>query len=221
MIEIRGSFGRVLYTSNKETIRDAVEEAVANGVSLTSAILDCADFVGANLKGAVLVSASLAGADLRDVDLEGANLINACLQDANLEGANLSGVSLWGADLRGVRLRGSNVVDANNADYVFAVTSICSEGDIIGYKNTSQGVVKLRIPEHAARSNATGRKCRASEAIVLETPNHEPATSRHDSSFVYREGETVRPAEPFDPDRWNECGAGIHFFLTRIEAERY
>ena len=166
MIEIKSVDGRVLYTSNKETIRAAVEEAVANGVSLMSA------------------------------NLMGANLVRA-----DLEGANLRG--------------------AKNADCVFAVTSICPEGDIIGYKNTNQGVVKLRIPEHAARSNATGRKCRASEAIVLETPNHEPATSRHDSSFVYREGETVRPAQPFDPDRWNECGAGIHFFLTRIEAERY
>ena len=191
MIEIKNVDGRVLYTSNKETIRDAVKEAVANGVSLMSASLIGASLVRANLWGAILSDA---------------NLVRANLMSANLEGANLEGAILWGA---------------KNADYVFAVTSICPEGDIIGYKNTNQGVVKLRIPEHAARSNATGRKCRASEAIVLETPNHEPATSRHDSSFVYREGETVRPAQPFDPDRWNECGAGIHFFLTRIEAERY
>ena len=78
----------------------------------------------------------------------------------------------------------------------------------------------MRIPEDALRSNSTGRKCRASKALVVETPNHEEAISSYDSKFTYREGEIVSVAD-FDTDRWKECSFGIHFFLTREEAEEY
>jgi len=27
--------------------------------------------------------------------------------------------------------------------------------------------------------------------------------------------------DKWDDDRWNECSGGIHFFLTRAEAEAY
>lgn len=37
---------------------------------------------------------------------------------------------------------------------------------------------------------------------------------------AYRVGETVRP-DRFDDDRWNECAPGVHFFITRAEAETY
>ena len=36
----------------------------------------------------------------------------------------------------------------------------------------------------------------------------------------YKVGETVYP-DSFDEDRWNECSNGIHFFMTRREAELY
>ena len=36
----------------------------------------------------------------------------------------------------------------------------------------------------------------------------------------YRVGETVRP-DKWDENRFNECSNGIHFFITRIEAENY
>jgi hypothetical protein len=45
--------------------------------------------------------------------------------------------------------------------------------------------------------------------------------SQHDENFTYRVGETVKPTEPFDDDRWDECSTGIHFFITRYEAVNY
>jgi hypothetical protein len=33
-------------------------------------------------------------------------------------------------------------------------------------------------------------------------------------------GETIE-VKDFDDDRWNECSAGIHFFITRKEAVEY
>ena len=46
----------------------------------------------------------------------------------------------------------------------------------------------------------------------------EEAASTHDPDFVYRVGRVVTP-DTFDDNRWNTCEAGIHFYLTREEAE--
>ncbi len=127
---------------------------------------------------------------------------------------DLSGANLRGADLRGADLWGA----VNITPAVYDTTLITPDGDIIGYKKLENGVIcKLLIPAGAKRHNATGRKCRAEYAIVLEGEGY----STHDKSFYYKTGETVRPAQPFDEDRWNECSSGIHFFLTRGEAEAY
>lgn len=45
-------------------------------------------------------------------------------------------------------------------------------------------------------------------------------TSNYDKTFIYEIGKTVK-VDDFDDDRWNECSTGIHFFLTREEAESY
>ena len=93
---------------------------------------------------------------------------------------------------------------------------------------TTPVIVKLLIPADAQRSNATGRKCRASKARVLDLqdkqgnslPPDTTAYSGHDTDFTYKKGETVH-VENFDTNRWNECAPGIHFFITRIEAVEY
>jgi hypothetical protein len=169
----------------------------------------------------------LGGADLRRADLRRADLSGADLRRANLSGADLSGADLSGADLRGADLSGANLSGAKEIPaYAQAVTTIVAEGDLIGWKKLSNGeIAKIRIPASAKRSNATGRKCRAEYAEVLEIWEGEnqvsKATSQWDNSFVYRVGETVRPTNGWCEDRWNECAPGIHFFLTRYEAEEY
>ena len=158
--------------------------------------------------------ADLYGANLTGANLHGANLTGADLYGANLYGANLRGANLRGADLYGADLRGAKNIPALAA----AQTNICAEGAIRGYKLTREGVVVLEIPAKAARSNATGRKCRAEFARVRETPGGKPAHSKHDPNFVYCVGETVR-SDAWCADRWQECAGGIHFYLTREEAE--
>ena len=81
-------------------------------------------------------------------------------------------------------------------------------------------VVKLEIPAEAKRSNATGRKCRAEYARVLEVIGAGIAISQHNLSVVYKAGEIIYP-DKWGEDRWNECSHGIHFFITRLEAENY
>ena len=152
-----------------------------------------------------------------------ANLLGADLRGANLRGADLLGADLLGADLRGANLRG-----AKNGDLVKAQTVIVPEGDIIGWKKCLDNViVKLLIPKEAKRSNATGRKCRAEYVEVLDLIDGndkrkkvEKAISSHDQKTEYKKGETVK-CDKWDDERFNECSGGIHFFITREEADDY
>ena len=147
-------------------------------------------------------------------NLRGANLQSANLQGANLQGADLQSASLWGASLWGANLQGATEL----APLAAAQLTIAGQGELRGFKKLANGVIcELRIPADAKRSNATGRKCRAARAIVISGEG----VSRHDQTFIYTPGLVVTPREPFDDDRWNECGSGIHFFITREEAEAY
>jgi hypothetical protein len=190
---------------------------VVEAANLYGADLYGADLYGADLYGANLRDASLRGADLHGANLRGADLRGADLRYADLHGADLRGANLYGADLRDASLRG-----AKNAELAIAATRILPEGDLIGWKKCSGDViVKLRIPADARRSHAFGRKCRAEFAEVLEVIGGDKGTSLHyPASCEYVRGTTVR-ADSWDEDWTNECSNGIHFFITRAEAEAY
>ncbi len=174
--------------------------------------LSGADLSGADLSGVNLCGANLCGAYLRQADLTNANLSGANLSGTDLRRANLSGAYLSGADLSGV---------SHNENTAFFALQCPEEGSFIAWKKCQNNViVKLLIPEDAKRSSATSRKCRASKAVVLEVIGAEQAISTNDVSFVYEVGKEVVP-DSFDEDRWRECSNGIHFFMTRKEAENY
>ena len=104
----------------------------------------------------------------------------------------------------------------------------CPEkGAFTGFKKAGGYIVELLIPSTAKRSSATTRKCRCSEAEVISITEMDGSktdiksvASNFDSDFVYIVGEKAVVSN-FDEDRWNECSAGIHFFITRDEAVRY
>ena len=146
---------------------------------------------------------------------------DANLEDANLGGANLGGANLRGADLRGAYLRGANY----NECTAFFALQCPEEGDFIAWKKVKTCIVKLLIPADAQRSSATSRKCRASKAHVLaiydkDGNDKESVVSDSYVTTTYTVGEDVLP-DCWDDDRWNECSHGIHFFITRREAELY
>lgn len=177
--------------------------------------------------------ANLCGADLSDTDLRNVNLHHALLIHADLCNADLScaiinAANLSYADLSGANLRGTDlsklIYDEDTAFYALQ----CPEtGSFIGYKKAHGYIVELEILADAKRSSATSRKCRCSAAKVLsittisgKSTKVKEIASNRDSNFVYRVGEIVR-VDCFDENRWNECSTGIHFFITRSEAERY
>ena len=173
------------------------------------------------LEKATASRADLSGVNLSGAYLSGANLSGAYLSGAYLSGANLSGANLSEADLSRVNLSGANLSGAKNADLVIARTRILSEGDLIGWKKCKNNViVKMQIPSDAKRSHAFGRKCRAEYVKVLEVIGAEVGIAQHDNKTEYRKGEIVKP-DSFDENWQVECAPGIHFFITRIEAENY
>lgn len=150
------------------------------------------------------VRADLQGANLRLADLRLANLRVANLPGAILQGTILQGANLQGADLRGVDL---------------PYFQVCpEEGDFIGWKKVrGNTILKLLIPAAAKRtSSLVGRKCRAEFVVVLEGEG----VSTHDGKTGYYPGATVYP-DKYDDDIRVECTNGIHFFITKREAEEY
>ena len=249
-IEIRNRWtGSVVFEYTKEgnTITETVLDAIRRGADLRDANLRDAD-----LRNADLCDANLCDANLRDADLRNANLCDANLRGANLYGADLRDADLCGADLRGADLCDADLCDANlcDADLCGANlrnANLCdadlcganlrgakgcylscpTEGSFIGWKKASGHIVKLRIPEDARRSSATGHKCRCDKAYVMEIQNmdgtkatEDTVRSDHDKNFVYTVGATVEVPD-FDDNMWSECAPGIHFFIDRRAAVEY
>ncbi len=175
-----------------------------------------ADLSYANLRNAKLTGANLWYANLNGADLRRANLNGADLRRTNHNGADLRRTNLSEANLNGADLNG-----AIDIQCVLAQNSILPEtGPVWGWKKCEKDVlVKIAVGDTARRSHATGRKCRAEHVKVLEVIGAAVGISRYDNSVQYRVGEVVHCKE-WDENRWEECSGGIHFFLTRIEAER-
>jgi hypothetical protein len=186
--------GTVLFSHDSVSVKETLLAAIAAGADLRSA----------DLRGVDLQDTNLRGANLQDADLRGAYLRGANLQDADLRGANLQD-----ANLRDVDLRGAKGLDT----FVIA-----AEGILIGYKKLANGkIAMLRIPAKAKRVNAYGsRKCRAEYAVVISGSG----PSQHDSTFMYAKGKKIVP-DSYDPDPRVECSHGVHFFITKSEAEAY
>ena len=158
-------------------------------------------------------------------DCDGWQDMRANLYGANLYGANLSRADLSRADLSGANLYGANLYGAENVPFI---PMACPDtGAFIGFKKASGHIVTLCIPVDARRLSATGRKCRCDKALVIRIEEMDGTTSDltevvsdRDSSFVYKVRKMVSVPD-FCEDRWQECSAGIHFFINRQEAVNY
>ena len=229
-IEIKSRWdASVLFSLKTDSLKLCVEAAVKSRADLGGAALG-----SANLRGAALGGAALGSADLGSANLGGANLRGAALGGADLGGANLGSANLGSADLRGADLGGTNLGGADlggdalrgalNAELALAQTAILpTDGPLFGWKKCRENVlVKLFIPSKAKRSHAAGRKCRAEYAKVLAvigSPDNK-GISIYSEKVVYEVGKWVH-CDKWNDDRWQECGGGIHFFITKIEAEAY
>ena len=226
-IEIKTIWGELLFEFEKEnnSIKDTLTEAVSKGADLRGADLQGAYLRRAYLRGAYLRGAALQEADLRGADLQGTYLRGADLQGADLRGAYLRGVDLRGADLQGTYLQGADL-QGTDLEKIYNRTTILPEGDLIVWKKLQDNLIaKLLIPIKAKRVHAIGsRKCRFEFAKVIAIYDGKKHVTEgkglHDSKFIYKKGEIVKP-DKFDDSPLTECANGIHAFITRQEAEDF
>ena len=196
MVEIKNLNGQILCVVKSDNLKSAnLEKAQLQGVDLRRA----------NLQDANLQDADLRRANLQDADLRRANLQDADLQDANLQDADLRKANLQDADLQ----------DANIIDAIFSPFQI-PEGELIVYKRIKEMLIQLRIPREAKRTAClVNRKCRAEYAIVENI-----AYSIEHKGCFYAIEKKVIP-DGYDDDIRVDCTYGIHFFLTKEEADKW
>ena len=195
-MEIKSRFGGyVLFEEKHRSIKLCVEAAIKAKISLREAELRKANLRGASLRGAALRGADLYGADLYGADLRRADLRRANLREADLREADLGNRKI-----------------------------VPSSGSFFAWKKGGDGeIIKIKIPSWARRTSClTNRKCRAEFVITIEiTKEGKPVLEccgRYDKNTIYRVGKCTAP-DKYDPDERVYCSHGIHFFLTREEAE--
>ena len=179
--------------------------------NLYRAILRRADLSGANLSYTDLIDADLTDADLTGVDLSGANLTCANLTRANLTCANLSGADLELANLT------DTILDEKEQ---FRKGIVLTEPMTVYKKAYEDKIITLEIPIGAKVFSINNKKRRSNKAKVIDMQGKTELSSMYDNGFKYHVGDEIE-IEDFDEMYNVECGAGIHFFLNRKEAERF
>jgi hypothetical protein len=171
-IEIINRFtGEVIFSTEAETIKEAVEIAVKSGVNLF-----CANLVGVNLVGVNLVGVNLVGAGLRGTILDG----------ARLDGALLTSASLCGASLCGTSLRGTILDDAILDDAILDGDSIMPDGlkfsrylsEVVPALLTAGGKSLKEVVESGCWSCHSWENCPMHVAFGIESPDDAPALLR-------------------------------------------
>ena len=170
----------------------------------------------ANLSGANLTNADLMFANLTFADLSGAILSGAILSDADLTRADLSGADLINSELEYTNLTNTILDDKEQCRKGIVLTE-----PMIGYKKSGEcKIITLEIPIGAKVFSINNYKRRTNKCKVIDMQGETELSSYYDTDFKYHVGDEIE-IEDFDDNYNVECGEGIHFFLTREEAENY
>ena len=184
-------------------------------------------FIGAKLCDGNFKSAELCYCDLSFVDIDYAHFEHADLTDADMRWTkNSYWASFKGANMRNTNIEGSPIDDeaVEGAVNLFVPMVCPEEGSFIAWKKCGDGkIAKIKITENALRTGGNRDDCRASEVLVIDIfdgdNSCEEAVCIDDENKIYHKGELVKDEKEFDASLLHD-GKGIHFFITRAEAER-
>jgi len=203
------------------------------------------DFTGALLIGASFNKARIADTSFKAANLHGAfftktNLINCDLCFSNLAEAMIHYWTIFKCNLIGANLCKCDLKSRKGRNYIslaeYRKGKILSE-NIIGYKKCRSydkiyhslddcriAMVTLEIPRGAIVFSINGNKCRTNRAKVLDivdiNGNKVPRARSYMGELTYYVGDDFTIYD-FDCEYNNECSTGIHFFMTKEEAEKY
>lgn len=205
----------------------SIQDSNFTFVSMRNCELAGLEIMNSNVRGWGLL-----GCKVQSFKAEFSNLAVFHFRDCTIECTSFYGINFALSRFNNVHLNSVDFTETNLKDCEFTdVTSvdvklpefqIPQDCDLIGWKSTDGGVLKILVPADAKRTaSVVGRKCRAERVKVIGGARDGwDYISRWDGTTVYRNGETV-VSDSYDPDPLVECTHGIHFFLTREEAENW
>jgi len=90
------------------------------------------------------------------------------------------------------------------------------------FKNEDGGERANLVDANLVDADLRNADLRGADLIGLKDADkiQDVLISQHDVTTKYKAGEIVRP-DAWDDNRWDECSNGIHFFITKLEAENY
>jgi uncharacterized protein YjbI with pentapeptide repeats len=246
---LEGANLQFAYALKVNLERTNLKRADLEGVNLAYANLQKVNLGCAILKKAYLRGAFLYEANLHAANLQHANLNAAFAYKANFKKANINNVNFCEANLVAANFAETNLVEAYLKGAIFYRANFgCAElpkfqipqrKSLIVYKKLrDEAIATLRIPSRAARTaslssnspemRSEGKfgKCRAEQAFVVAIEDREgkPANtgkSWYNDNFIYEVGKEVKPTQNYNPDIRVECTSGVHFFMTKEEAEEF
>lgn len=112
---------------------------------------------------------------------------------------------------------GGKRADLSEAD-LSAFQIVPQKGNFTAWKKTSKGVIEILVTGERT-SSLVGRKCRCSECIVIGGDGV-GGLDQHTWTIKYSKGAVIKP-DSYNDDIRVECTNGIHFFITKEEAEAY
>lgn len=203
-----------------------------SGSNLSRADLRYSDFSGSSFGHSNLSYSDLSHSNFYGVIFDHSNLSYSDLRYSNFACSRFNGSNLFCSDVRFSNLEHATLLKDRLLPLTKATLSIVPQSGIftgwkkvVDLRNKREWLLELEII--GARVNAIGsRKCRASEVKVIsanvlgEDEGCFPPTftAMRNAAFIYEIGKTYK-VDNFNDDIREECGAGIHFFITRKEAE--
>ena len=151
---------------------------------------------------------------------------HADLSSVNLTDANLTGANLYHANLTDADLTDADLTCVDLTDTILDEKEQCRKGIVltepmIGYKKSDEDkIITLEIPVGAKVFSINNSKRRTNKVKVIDMQGETELSSKYDKRFKYHVGDEIE-IKDFGENYNVECGAGIHFFLTREEAEKY
>ena len=222
LINVNLRFSNLEYAdlSNADLINVDLNYANLSFANLNYCSINKSTFINSNLSNVNLIRAYIYETNFHLSHLTNANLDAANIRYCNFKLANLNDVSLYSTKFELPNLHETNFTNAKGPLLEYRKGKILTE-PITGYKICRDDIiVTLEIPAGAIVFSINGDKCRTNKCKVIKIEGANEAISKCDNNFTYKVGDEI-VINNFNLEYNVECGAGIHFFMTKKEAIDY
>ena len=204
--------------------------ATLTSSSFVNAQIIDTDFEHANLYESIFSGAELSNSTFRYANLSEAKFNRSILLDCNFTGSNLYNCNLDNTDSYLSEYKKGKILTESIIGYKKCIP--CDADRIYNFldpdcliQDIDIAIVTLEIPRGAIVFSINGGKCRTNKAKVIDIVDGNGNKMQRAKSYMmgnltYYIGDEFTIYD-FNCEYNVECSAGIHFFMTRKEAEEY